>query len=421
MLFQLCPSQLGPSQLGPSQLGHSRLGHGRLGHSRLGHGRLGHSRLGHIQLGQNIHRDNVWLRSSALALLLSLIPIATSQAQQTVPPEKVVGRNVCQICHKAEHKAWEKSSHNLKAWKLLEHPKAAEFAKALGVTDIQGDSACTQCHGTQQMKQNKLIIAQGNSCESCHGGAGGKGGWLTAHCDFGLGRKISSATTMSALMKDRVEETKAHRDSRDAACKTAGMNRSADALQIAKNCLQCHLVPNETLVEAGHPMTTRFEFVEWSQGEVRHNFLLNPKINAEAPTNWSSQLRHGPGRTADGRKRLMYVVGQLADLEVSLRIRATASSTKRGSLGDEANDRIVDILEELNELEIADLKPALATLEGIDKKSLKEITAKDKQLYTDAAAKLSVGSEAFVKAHPDGSKLPASIKIPIKAKGEPSQ
>ena len=45
----------------------------------------------------------------------------------------------------------------------------------------------------------------------------------------------------------------------------------------------------------------------------------------------------------EGRKRLMFVAGQLADLEVSLRSRAKVTETKRGSLGDEVNDRILDV------------------------------------------------------------------------------
>lgn len=339
-------------------------------------------------------------------------------AQQTGAPEKIRGRETCTICHVSEQAAWEASSHNTKAWSLLDHAKAAEFAKALGVTDIKGDSACTQCHGTKQLKEGQLVVAHGNSCESCHGGAGGQDGWLTKHFDFGLGRKLTRGITIAQLLEDRAKETPAHRDAREKACRDAGMNRSADAFQIASNCLQCHLVPNEKLVDAGHPMSTRFEFVEWAQGEVRHNYLFNPKINAEVPTGWSDRQAAG---TLASRKRLMYVAGQMADLAVSLRIRAMVTNVKRKSLGDEAVDRILDISKDLGKLKIPDLAPLLAVVAKFNKGMLGTVTPNDKKIYGDAAAAVETAAKEFVAAHQDGTKLPDSVPISSKMKGEPPQ
>ncbi|MEO8498903.1 MAG: multiheme c-type cytochrome, partial [Planctomycetota bacterium] len=335
-------------------------------------------------------------------------------AQQTAAPEKIFGRQACQVCHASESAAWEQSSHNKKAWSLLDHPKAAGFAKAVGVTDIKGESLCTQCHGTQQKKADQMIIAEGNSCESCHGGAGGQGGWLFTHFDFGSGRRPTKDSKIDEFLADRGKETPEHRAARDAAVKKAGMNRSADVFDLASNCLNCHLVPNEQLVAAGHPLSTRFEFVEWAQGEVRHNSVLNPKGNAEVATLWSDR---NPGGTGAGRKRLMFVAGQLADLEVSLRIRAKVTETKRGSLGDEANDRILDLQEALAGHGIAELAPALAAVKSIDKKSLKDVAPADQAKYTQAADAVTVAAKSFVASHYDGSKLPATIEIPSKAKG----
>lgn len=351
----------------------------------------------------------------ATVLITSLALPCVVSAQQAIDPEKIFGRRACQICHASETAAWEQSSHNKKAWSLLDHPKAAGFAKALGVVNIKGESACTQCHGTQQKKADKMLIAEGNSCESCHGGAAGQDGWLFKHFDYGSGRRPTSTSKIDEFLADRGKETPAHRAARDAAVKAAGMNRSADAFEIASNCLQCHLVPNEKLVEAGHPMSTRFEFVEWAQGEVRHNFLLNAKANAEVPTNWSDR---NAGGTPEGRKRLMVIAGQLADLVVSLHTRANVTETKRGSLGDEANDRILDMQEELADHGIDGLKPVLAAVANVDKKSLKDVTPNDKDTYEKAAAAVAAAAKEFVTAHMDGSKLPDSIKIPSKAKGD---
>lgn len=361
-------------------------------------------------------------RAAALVygtLFTAAVLPAIATAQSRIAPETVIGRNNCRICHASEYNAWVESSHNKKAWDLLDHPKAAGFAKAIGVTDIKGESACTKCHGTQQKVRGKLVVAHGNSCESCHGGAGPvRGGWMLHHINFGSGRRLTRDAKMADFLADRAKETKEHRAARDAACDKAGMNRSANAFEIAANCLQCHSVPNEKLVAAGHPMSTRFEFVEWSQGEVRHNFLLDAKTNAEAPTNWTDELRNGPGRTAEGRQRLMFVAGQLADLAISLKNRGLSTSTKRGSLGDEANDRVLDLQEELAEHGIPELKPVLDVIAKMDKKSLREVTADDKRVYLKAAGAVAAASRKFVDVYQDGNKLPDSIKIPSKAKGD---
>lgn len=357
--------------------------------------------------------------TQTLALIAALVTLASNaSAQQTARPERVVGRDVCKRCHASEFAAWEKSSHNTKSWASLDHPKAAGFAKAIGVTNIKGDSACTQCHGTHQQSGGSLNIAHGNSCESCHGGAGGTDGWLKTHADFGLGRVDSLKTTMAELMADRARETPEHRAARDAACDQAGMKRSAKAFDISANCLNCHTVPNEKLVAAGHPTSSRFSFVEWAQGEVRHNFLLDASKNADVPTNWSNEVRGGPDRTEAGRKRLMHVSGLLADLAISLKNRAAVSSVKRGSLGDEANDRILDNIEELEELEIPELAGVLAAVKSMDKKTLKAVTEQDKQIYRKAAGAVAVAARAFVETHQDGNQLPDSIDVPTKVKGE---
>lgn len=343
--------------------------------------------------------------------------ISSASAQQTSRPETIVGRDACKKCHATEYAAWERSSHNTKAWAALDHPKAAEFAKAIGVSNPKSDSACTQCHGTHMSVGGSLKIEKGNSCESCHGGAGGNAGWLDSHADYGLGHDLASVT-MSTLLRDRAKESDAHRATRDASTSKARMKRASDSFDLAANCLNCHTVPNEKLVEAGHPISARFEYVEWSQGEVRHNFLLSQDSNAEVSTNWSDAARHGKGRTDDGHKRLMRVSGQLADLAISLKNRATVTSTKRGSLGDEMNDRILDLKEEIEEYAFPELKPAIAALANFDKKSLREVTANDKTIYRKAAGAMVGAGRAFVNAYQDGTKLPKSVDVPSKAKGE---
>lgn len=361
---------------------------------------------------------NTESRSATLPVLsLVILGLLASglSAQQTSSPHSIVGRQECASCHKQELAAWEASSHNQKAWSQLDHTKAAEFAAAIGVTNIKGDSACTQCHGTQQMTGGTLKILKGNSCESCHGGAKD---WLESHYDFGVGRNVTASTSMAKLMQDRKRESDEHQDARDADCATAGMLRSADAMGIAKNCLSCHLVPNEALQKAGHPMSADFEFVEWSSGEVRHNFLLDSRSNADVPTNWLDSTRNGPGRTVTGRKRLSYLAGLLADLNVSLRIRAKVTSVKRGTLGYQMNDRILDAIDELEDVEVEGLNLALTAVSQISKKTLKKVTAGDAKTYVATANKVAALAEQFLAENASGEQLPATIKIRSKVKGD---
>jgi hypothetical protein len=358
-----------------------------------------------------------------MALLLFLIVTSETSvlmgAQQTVSPAEIAGRDNCAQCHVEELNALERSSHDRKAWSLLDHPKAAGFAKAVGVTDIKGVSICTECHGTLQNFHVQRSVLPVKTCESCHGHASGDNGWLTKHYDFGLGRTVDNSTKMSDLLVDRLKETKEHRVQRLAACTEAGMNCSENITEIAKNCLNCHLVPNEKLLNAGHPFSSSFELVRWASGEVRHNFLLDPNLNSEAPTNWSDAMRNGPGRTVAGRKRIMYLSGKLADLEVSLRIRAGVTSTSRRSLGDRVNDRILDIQEELEDIDISELKSVLDAIKEVTRTSIRKITDQDKTIYNSLADDVAKAAKRFVTAHAAGDQLPAEIKVRKTAKGKP--
>ena len=357
------------------------------------------------------------LISGSLLLLFILNLLSTQlSGQQTVAPESIVGREKCAQCHGKEFKAWELSSHGKSAWSLLDHPKAGGYARELGITNVKGNSMCTQCHGTHQITNGQLSVLPGNSCESCHGGASG---WIANHYEFGQGRIVDGSTKMAELMADRLRESDRHRALRDAVCTQAGMNRSENSIAIAKNCLSCHLVPNEALIKAGHPISSSFELVRWSNGEVRHNFLLDQTTNNEAATNWLDEFRNGPGRTVDGRKRLMYLAGKLADLEISLRIRGRVTSTKRGTLGDEMNDRILEIQERLGQLNIDDLDAVLKAIKNLDKRSLREITNQDQTAYNAIADSVAAAAKQFMSIHASGNKLPTEIRVKKTGKGEP--
>ena len=67
----------------------------------------------------------------------------------------------------------------------------------------------------------------------------------------------------------RERETPEHKAERLATIKESGMIRPGDLYRLAANCYQCHIVPNERLVNVGTHQSGSddFELVSWSLGE----------------------------------------------------------------------------------------------------------------------------------------------------------
>lgn len=213
----------------------------------------------------------------------------------TLNPSAVAGSTKCVECHKSEMAALTKSKHH-SSLKLIEAGgNIAKYAKAVGIgaADVMKDSVCVTCHATPQGDAGSVHAISSVSCESCHGGSTGDPEWLKLHATKGI------------------------TDAQRKQCDEAGMIRASSVYAIAKNCAGCHLVSNQDLVNAGHPVTTKwdFELVGGSSGEVRHNFQMDQKKNAVAPSLW---LKLNEGASAENRRRQKYLVGMLVDLEVTL-------------------------------------------------------------------------------------------------------
>ncbi len=214
---------------------------------------------------------------------------------------KVSGPESCGECHTNEVEAWKKTPHSLTFNEMHRLPEAQAIADKLGIRRVRSESLCLQCHYTPQADDTggSTVIA-GVSCESCHGEAKD---WVNVHNDYGS-------------HKTKEAEPAAHREERLAKSVAAGMLNPRNLYAVASNCFECHLVPNEKLVNVGgHPAgSPDFELVSWLHGEVRHNFLrTDGKGNAD---------------NTPERKRVMFVVGTILDLEHSL--RGTALATERG-------------------------------------------------------------------------------------------
>ena len=212
-------------------------------------------------------------------------------------PHKIVGPNACAECHKQEVEAW-KGTHHFKTFREMpRNTEANEIAEKMGVRRIKSESLCLNCHFTVQQKNNKEEPVSGISCESCH--SAGRD-WIKVHSGFS-GKKEQT-------------ETKAEEEARWKLADSKGMIRPHSIYQLAKNCFNCHVVPQEDLVnKGGHRAGSAFELVSWSQGEVRHNtWYSDGKDNVQASA---------------ARKRMLYLVGLGIEVETSL--RAVGKATVR--------------------------------------------------------------------------------------------
>jgi hypothetical protein len=213
-------------------------------------------------------------------------------------PAKTVGPNACTECHKQEAEAW-KGSHHFKTFREMPRRKEAnEIAEKMGVQRIRSEALCLGCHYTVQQKDNAKQPIAGISCESCH--SAGED-WIKVHSQFSG--------------KTEKTETKAEKEARWKLADSKGMIRPSALYQLAKNCLGCHVVPQEDLVnKGGHPAGSPFELVSWSQGEVRHN-------------TWHSKGKENVQASAP-RKRMLYLVGLGVELETGLRAVGRATARK---------------------------------------------------------------------------------------------
>jgi hypothetical protein len=189
-------------------------------------------------------------------------PDAAAQAGFSVGPAK------CGDCHRDEAKVLEGTKH-AKSFQEVHRKDAAKaiLAAAGGDANMRRNAVCTQCHYTmtQADASARPNATQGPSCESCHGSASN---WIQTHNDYG-GPNVK-----------REQETPANKTARLNKAKAAGMIHSSMLFEIAENCASCHSLARKgvdpavmaKMIDAGHSPGSNFEFVQYSQGSVRHRF-----------------------------------------------------------------------------------------------------------------------------------------------------
>lgn len=290
-------------------------------------------------------------------------------------PAKVVGSDQCAKCHQTEVAQWMRTPHFATFEALHRKPEAKQIADRLGLRSIKRNETCTRCHYTEQDQDGRARVVAGISCESCHGAAAD---WINVHADYG-GESVSKETESPDHRQRRIADSIAH-----------GMNNPHNAYLIAKQCYNCHTVPNELLVNVGGHVagSQDFELLAWSQGVVRHNFLrTGGAVNAE---------------NTPAEKRVLYIVGVMTDLEYSL--RAAAVATDLAEFGVASGQRAVRMKRQL--LQIQELLHDPRIEPALDAVATVELRLNNSEQLSAAADKIGQAAFEFAE-HADGETLGA--------------
>ena len=322
----------------------------------------------------------------AVLLCLAGLGFGVHAADYRLDPTKVKGPDACGECHEDSVSAWKLSHHSTTFKNLPRSDEARSIADKMGIKRIKSESDCLGCHFTVAESDGGTKPIAGISCESCHG-AGAD--WIDVHSDFG-GKDVKAE-----------DEDPAHKVQRYADAEAAGMIRPSNLYALAENCYSCHTVPNEKLVNTGgHVAGSNFELVRWTQGEVRHN-LWYSKDNNEASLE---------------RRRMLYVVGKLLDLEYALRgvARATEKADYAVSMAKRAK-KATAFVKKISELvDAPELNEVLAVAGSV------KLKLNNEAALIEAADKMAGISKKFASNY-DGSALSGVDELlptPDKYKGD---
>jgi len=318
---------------------------------------------------------------SAIGVFTVVITASTSSkaTDQALDASRVKGAVSCRKCHEAEYTAWSLSTHS-RNHERISSSAGKKYAQVYGGTD-----KCMTCHSTPHTPDAQFEGAVGVSCESCHMPAGGDSGWFDLHSNYG------------AEGMNREDELADHLAQRMSDCESAGMIRAGNTYALARNCYSCHIVADEKLLAAGHkPGHSDFDLIPWMQGEVRHNFQVDQKQNAESP----SLLNARDGVSTEQRKRVMLVVGKIVELETCLRNLAAIDSGnlkeryagRRGWAG-RAEDAFEYLAEEI--APVVDNDHIAAAVDAVSELTLGR-SFTDQQGAAEAADKLKIAATLLV-------------------------
>jgi hypothetical protein len=201
---------------------------------------------------------------SLLAALLVFVQ-ATAFAAAPLPhnsKDKSLGVASCasSLCHGAvetwaksgvlqnEYVTWSRRDKHARAYTVLLNERSREIMKRLGLKEAAHESPlCLDCHAhnvPQPQRGERFVLADGVTCEACHGPAGR---WVRSHVQRG-------ATHADNLAR--------------------GMYPTEDHVSRAKLCLSCHFgnaqkFVTHKMMAAGHPRMS-FELDTFTQIQPPH-------------------------------------------------------------------------------------------------------------------------------------------------------
>jgi DnaJ-class molecular chaperone len=115
------------------------------------------------------------MKSRNFTVILCLVFFASSTL--LAQSFQYVGAAKCKICHNKpatgqQYKLWTEELHS-QAMKSLSNEKSLAYAKEHSIADPSKEPSCIKCHSTagglKDTQMAGITIAEGVSCESCHG------------------------------------------------------------------------------------------------------------------------------------------------------------------------------------------------------------------------------------------------------------
>lgn len=284
---------------------------------------------------------------SVLGMGITLAVLAQQEQEELsdspylrIDPEKIVlsqqdPRVPCGECHALEFQKWQETQHAQGYEEMHRSEQAQNILDRMDFHLARRESLCLRCHYTAKIVEDEPRAVAGVSCESCHGAARD---WMDIHNDYG---QYTHDTEPEEHRRNRVRQS----------VKNGMLRPSGDLYAVAANCVECHTVPEEKLINTGgHPSGSDFELVAWTDS-IRHNFL---------EAQWSDDQSNDP--PSPERKRIMYVLGRALDYEYS--IRGLAKADSRGIYAKAMEDRVKSAHKELRKIlqlvDISEIKEILA-------------------------------------------------------------
>ncbi len=190
-----------------------------------------------------------------------------------------------------------------RAWAVLNNSRSRFIAQNLGIGDPARAGVCLGCHSDTVASRGTAPLADGVSCETCHGPAGG---WIASHY-----AGVLDAPNIGAEMRAKHQ-----------ANLVAGLTKLEDPVVRAGVCVDCHFgaagegqFVTHRIMAAGHPRIA-FELDLFSSLQAHHN--------EDADYGW----RKFGSPTARTDHVQMWAVGQAAALERSLALFQSRRGTE---------------------------------------------------------------------------------------------